>query len=106
MKSGMNTIYGNRYNAVRKEANSKKNIVKYNNNLFLGLLLDLEKKLIIAVKKKVQFLKKVIKSVLDFIKKKKRVKIRVIASIVGLNDRFFEQSIMIISIFIDASLSD
>ncbi|KAL9646596.1 hypothetical protein ABK040_016386 [Willaertia magna] len=59
----------------------------------LGLLLDLKKKLIIALEKKVQFLKKVIKSVLDFIKKKKRVKIRVIASIVG----FINSLIMAVS---------
>ncbi|KAL9646597.1 hypothetical protein ABK040_016387 [Willaertia magna] len=36
MKSGMNEIYRNRYNVARKKANSKKNIVKYNNNLSLG----------------------------------------------------------------------
>ncbi|KAL9654278.1 hypothetical protein ABK040_010309 [Willaertia magna] len=115
----------------------------------LGLLLDLEKKLIITLEEKVQFLKKVIKLVLDFIKKKKRVKIKVIASIVGfvnsftitvsitkflcyqlykfiyktvtkvgwealltinlyidrLNNKFFGQPTIIISIFIDASLS-
>ncbi|KAL9654279.1 hypothetical protein ABK040_010310 [Willaertia magna] len=36
MKSRMNAIYGDRYNAARKEANSKKNIIKCNNNLLLG----------------------------------------------------------------------